>query len=106
MIAVINNRDFQEYVEQLLDRCECDDLEFKSASDGFSGSFWETYSAFANTDGGTILVGVAEKKGATDKPCGGGCADNNPQKHLLFASSRWLCYRTRHDVGGGGGLQF
>lgn len=63
MIAVTNNRDFQEYVEQLLDRCECDDLEFKSASGGFPGSFWETYSAFANTDGGTIVLGVAEKKG-------------------------------------------
>ena len=37
------------------------DTEFKSARGGMSGSFWESYSAMANTQGGTIVFGVAEK---------------------------------------------
>ena len=45
----------------ILDRHEDDHLEAKSAKGGFPDSFWETYSAFANSDGGTILLGVEER---------------------------------------------
>lgn len=54
---------FDEFLETLLVQCESDDLEFKSALGGFPGSFWETYSAFANSDGGLIVLGVSEKNG-------------------------------------------
>lgn len=36
------------------------DTEFKSARGGVPGSFWESYAAMANTQGGTIVLGVAD----------------------------------------------
>lgn len=47
-------------LNNILNRIEDDYLEAKSAKGGFPDSFWESYSAFANTDGGVILLGVEE----------------------------------------------
>ena len=53
----------REFINELLTKTESEDLEFKHASGGFPGSFWDTYSSFANTEGGTIIFGVEEKDG-------------------------------------------
>ncbi len=52
--------------EELLIRLndiEWDDFEVKEASGGIPKSMWETVSAFSNTAGGWIILGVKEKKG-------------------------------------------
>jgi ATP-dependent DNA helicase RecG len=38
-------------------------LEFKAAEDNFPNEAWKTISAFANTDGGYLILGVSEKRG-------------------------------------------
>ena len=43
---------------------ETTDWEFKSARGGFPSSFWETYSAMANSEGGTVVLGASEREGA------------------------------------------
>lgn len=56
-----------------LNLCEDHERECKLANGGLPESIWETYSSFANTNGGTILLGIREHsdsftiEGLTDK---------------------------------------
>lgn len=53
--------DFSEQAQQknFTELAESKELEYKLSQDKLSKSFWETVSAFANTDGGLMeLMGV------------------------------------------------
>ncbi|EWH05798.1 hypothetical protein AT00_14715 [Pseudoalteromonas lipolytica SCSIO 04301] len=42
---------------------ECKQASGKDGKGAIPKDMWETYSAFANTDGGTIILGLRERKG-------------------------------------------
>lgn len=84
-------------LEELLNRIdigEDQDTEFKSAKGGLPKSLWESLSAFANTDGGYLILGVTkdlEIEGVSNpegllKTFWDG--HNNPQKVSYPASSQ------------------
>ena len=54
-------------------------IEAKKAAGGLPGSLWESYSAFANTNGGVILLGVEELPDSSLSVIG----VDNPEKLLM-----------------------
>ena len=52
-----------EEIKRLVAKSENAAVEFKRARGGVPADFWPSYSAFANTDGGVIILGVCEKGG-------------------------------------------
>ena len=56
----MNKFDFD--ISKLSEYREDNCLEVKKATNGLPNSIWETYSSFANSDGGLIVLGVEEDK--------------------------------------------
>ena len=55
-----------EEIKRLVAKSENAAVEFKRARGGVPADFWPSYSSFANTDGGVIILGVREKDGKRD----------------------------------------
>ena len=49
-----------DFIDRLQSMREHNRLEFKKATSSLPKSFWETYSSFANTEGGVIVLGADE----------------------------------------------
>lgn len=51
----------ENIIENLQNETESSYLEFKESENNLPKDFWETYSAFANTSGGFVILGIKEK---------------------------------------------
>ena len=61
MTSVSAQEELGELTESLV--LECKLAQGKDGRGELPKDFWPTYSAFANTRGGTVLLGVSEKNG-------------------------------------------
>ena len=67
-------------------------LEYKSAKGGLPESMWETYSSFANANGGVIILGMKEKNGRA-------IPDNLTHDQILTYKKRlWDCVHNKDVV--------
>ncbi|MEY2857094.1 MAG: hypothetical protein RLZZ74_1406, partial [Cyanobacteriota bacterium] len=66
-----------ETLLEKLDIGESQDFECKTAEDNVPKDAWKTISSFANTEGGYIVLGVAEKKSQFQVT-----GVNNPKRQL------------------------
>jgi predicted HTH transcriptional regulator len=78
-------------INELQKHREGNRLEAKKATDGLPNSLWETYSAFANTNGGVILLGVEELADKSLSVIG----INNPEKQI---SDFWNTINNRQKI--------
>ncbi len=69
----------ENQINEFLNKIENETLEFKLCENKLGNSFWETYSAFANTNGGTIVLGIEEANSKVKNIIG----VNNPEKIKL-----------------------
>ena len=63
MSSFFENMSFEEKKDRKFGKKKEDErVEFKRAASDLPDNLWETYSAFCNTDGGTIILGIREGK--------------------------------------------
>lgn len=61
-MTITNDTELEQAVAKMrLARTDCAEYELKTAKGGLPSSLAETVSAFANTSGGTIILGITEK---------------------------------------------
>ena len=82
----------KEAVDQVLVSLDKEgvEVEFKAANDNLPKSIWETISAFANTAGGTLFLGVSETKRTFNV--------DGVQKAEKLESDFWNTFRNKNKI--------
>ena len=90
-MGIVNMKRTANDIQRLISGRETANLECKEAKGGLPDSLWESYSAFANTDGGVILLGVREMDGRLTVS-----VVANAKK--LIKEEIWLCRSEDHGI--------